>query len=156
MLQDRLDVWHVDTDRLVLELLAAGTLPDPELGWLRHVEDAVEAASTLQGVVSVEATGAYDTDWLLLEHLAVTGVRTVPIWVWAPEQVAIERLRERDATAKVAVSEREARRIHRAATKKARGRPFVVTFNTSMLLTITEIVDAVAPFLPTGRKTHER
>lgn len=155
-LQDHLDVRHVDTDRLVLELLSVGTLPDARLGWLRQVEDAVEAALADHAVVSVEATGAYDTDWLLLEHFAETGVRTVPIWVWAPEQVVIERLRERDATAKVAVSEREARRIHRVATTNARERPFVVTFDTSMPLTIAEVVDAVAPLLPTGCRSHER
>ncbi len=143
VLHDELGIPHVDAESLVLELLADRVGPDPRLGWLRYVEDAVRAALTEHRVVSVEATGGYESDWLLLEDLAQAGVRVVPVWVWAPEEVALRRLAERNSAQKVAISEEEGRRIHRAACAHAERRRFCVSLDTSAPLNIADVVDAV-------------
>lgn len=73
-LVDRLGVRHVDVDALVLDLLAAGVRPDPADGWLAWVEQRVVAALDTYPLVSVEATGAWDSDWRLADDLEARGV----------------------------------------------------------------------------------
>lgn len=141
VLRDHLSVRHVDTDSLVLDLLARGAHPDAHLGWLPYVEDAVRLALEAHPAVSVEATGAYDSDWLLLDHLLDAGVRAIPVWVWAPEDIALDRLAARTAERSVPVSKEEARRIHRAASNQAERRTFCATFDTSEPLVAAEVVE---------------
>jgi len=84
-LVDRLGVRHVDVDALVLDLLAAGVRPDPADGWLAWVEQRVVAALDTHPLVSVEATGAWDSDWRLADDLEARGVRVLRVWVSAPQ-----------------------------------------------------------------------
>lgn len=65
----RLGVEYVDVDGLILDLVDRGEEPDPHDGWLAWVEEAVEGALTEYDVVSVEATGAWESDYRLGEHL---------------------------------------------------------------------------------------
>ena len=71
-------------DELVLELIASGAEPDPSTGWMVPVERAVMAALRDHAAVSVEATGAWDTDWQLALDLQTAGARILRIWVCAP------------------------------------------------------------------------
>jgi hypothetical protein len=75
-LADRLGVEHVDVDALVLGLLATGVRPDPTDGWLAWVEQRVVAALDTHQLVSVEATGAWDSDWRLADDLAARAFRS--------------------------------------------------------------------------------
>ena len=59
----------------VMDLLAQGNGPDPELGRLPKVEGAVERALRTSAAVSVEATGAWDSDWQLTSDLEGRGHR---------------------------------------------------------------------------------
>lgn len=147
ILSDHLGVHHVDTDPLVLDLLNQGAHPDGDLAWLPYVEEAVLVALEVHPLVSVEATGAYESDWLLLDHLSDSASRAIPVWVWAPEDVALGRLAARKAHKRVPISKADALRIHRAAMQQAQGRTFCATFDTSAPLSVAEIVDAVRPCL---------
>ena len=74
-LDRRAGVHHIDADRLVLELSARGRSPDPEQGWLEEVETEVRRATCEHERVSVEATGAWESDWMLADHLIAAGCR---------------------------------------------------------------------------------
>jgi len=125
-LSRRAGVRHVDADLLVLDLLDRGVRPDPLLGWLDEVEAAVRAHPR----VSVEATGAWDSDWLLADRLAAAGCRVLTVWVTAPVEVTLRRLAGRGGD-KVPVSSQEASRIHAEATRRAAGRAFAAVIDTS-------------------------
>lgn len=129
-LRRRAGVQHVDADRLVLELLARGERPDPALGWLDHVQEEVQRALAVRLRVSVEATGAWDSDWMLADRLAAAGCRVVAVRVTAGLQPALDRLSRR-AGGKVPVSRREAAWIHAEATRRAATRSFAATIDTS-------------------------
>ena len=81
-----LGVAHVDADELVGDLLAAGTPPDPVDGWLTWVRRRVVDALARHALVSVEATGAWDSDWRLADDLEVAGARVLRVWVSAPRE----------------------------------------------------------------------
>ncbi len=120
-LADRLGVHHVDVDALVLDLLAAGIQPDPADGWLAWVEQGVVTGLDIHQLVSVEATGAWDSDWRLADDLEARGVRVLRVWVSAPKQVALQRLADRTSR-RVPVSAQEADWIYDQATIQAAGR----------------------------------
>lgn len=126
----RAGVWPVDADRLVLNLLDRGVRPDPELGWLGQVEAEVGRAAVDHPLVSVEATGAWDSDWLLADRLAASGHRVVPVWVTAPLEVTLQRLAARRSR-KVPVSQQDATWIHAEATRRAGGRSFAAVLDLS-------------------------
>jgi cytidylate kinase len=126
----RADVTHVDADRMVLELLARGKQPDPRLGWLDPIGNEVRRAAARHAVVSVEATGAWDSDWMLADRLAAAGYRVLRVWVTAPLQVTLDRLAQR-RTLKVPVTAEEARWIHGEATRRASVRHFAAVIDTS-------------------------
>ena len=88
----RAGVQHVDADRVVLDLLDRGARPDPQLGWLDQVEAEVLRAVGEHPLVSVEATGAWDSDWMLADRLAGSGCRVLLVWVTAPLEVTLQRL----------------------------------------------------------------
>lgn len=115
----QLGVEYLDVDALVLDLLAHGEHPDSQDGWLRWVEPIVDRALAKHDVVSVEATGAWESDYRLGEHLEGRGHRVVRVWVTASEDESIARLNAR-TTSKVPIDEAEARRIYSAATLRAR------------------------------------
>ena len=79
-LRRRAGVAHVDTDRVVLDLLDRGERPDPRLGWLEQVESEVRGALGDHAAVSVEATGAWDSDWILADRLTAAGYRVLQVW----------------------------------------------------------------------------
>jgi shikimate kinase len=117
-LERRAGVHHVDADRLVLQLLARGESADPALGWLDPVEQAVLAAAVDYAQVSVEATGAWPSDWELSRRLGSAGQRVLRVWVTAPLAVTLERLASRPA-GKVPATRAEARRLYSEATRRA-------------------------------------
>jgi dephospho-CoA kinase len=148
VLRDRHGVDHVDADALVLGLVEAGVRPRPRRGWLAAVEHEVGAALTSARVVSVEATGAWDSDWQLADELEAAGARVVRVWVEAPVEVTLERLTARTGR-KVPVSSREARRIHAAASAQAEHRRFDVRLDTGSLdeAELPNAVEAIATYL---------
>jgi shikimate kinase len=123
-------VHHLDVDLLVLDLLDSGVRPDPRLGWLEHVDREVRSAVAAHPRVSVEATGAWDSDWMLADRLAAARCRVLPVWVFAPVEVTLRRLAGRRGR-KVPVSVQDARWIHAEATRRAAGRPFTAVVDTS-------------------------
>ena len=129
-LTDHLGVHHVDVDALVLELLAAGVRPDPADGWLTWVKRSVVAALDRHELVSVEATGAWDSDWRLADDLQAKGIQVLRVSVSAPKQVALQRLADR-TTRRVAVSAQEASWIYDQATTKAAGRRLDARIDTA-------------------------
>jgi hypothetical protein len=79
VLGERLGAEHVDADELVLDLLAAGTRPDPGDGWLPEVHRRVVDALQRHAPVSVEATGAWDSNWRLADDLEAPGAAGVGV-----------------------------------------------------------------------------
>jgi shikimate kinase len=145
-LVDRLGVRHVDVDALVLDLLAAGVRPDPADGWLAWVEQRVVAALDTHPLVSVEATGAWDSDWRLADDLEARGVRVLRVWVSAPKHVTLQRLEDRTAR-RVPVSTEEAGWIYDQATIQAAGRRLDVRIDTDKPQDPASVVAALRPLL---------
>jgi cytidylate kinase len=131
-LRRRAGVAHVDADRIVLDLLDRGESPDRRLGWLEQIETEVERVAGDHAVVSVEATGAWDSDWILADRLAAAGYRVLQVWVTAPLAVTLDRLAHRSSR-KVPVPTEEARWIHGEATRRAAARSFAAVIETSGL-----------------------
>jgi cytidylate kinase len=129
-LSRRAGVHHVDADLVVLGLLDRGVRPDPRLGWLDEVETAARQAVREHSRVSVEATGAWDSDWMLADRLAAAGCRVLAVWVTAPLEVTLQRLAGR-GSGKVPVSSQEASWIHAEATRRAAVRSFAAVIDTS-------------------------
>jgi shikimate kinase len=129
ILRARHRVTHVDADALVLELVARGVRPHPQLGWLPQVEEAVEGALQAGGAVSIEATGAWDSDWQLAQDLEDRGHTVLRVWVSAPLELTLRRLAERTAR-KAPVTQAEARAIWTAANDRATRHTFDLTLNT--------------------------
>jgi hypothetical protein len=130
VLERRLGVRHVDPDGLVARLLARGARPDPVDGWLEPVREALGRVLREHGAASVEATGAWESDWRLGDGLEAAGVAVVRAWVIAPFEVSLRRLRKRPA-GRVAVGEDEAAAIWTAAVAAAEGRRFDVRVDTA-------------------------
>jgi chloramphenicol 3-O-phosphotransferase len=139
-------VVPVDADELVLDLLAGGAQPDPRHGWLTPVEQAVTAALRDHHAVSVEATGAWESDWQLPLDLEAAGARVLRVWVDAPLEVTLDRLAHR-TSARAPTTEGEARWIHRTARARAEGRTFDLRLDTGGLQP-DDLADALAPLAP--------
>jgi hypothetical protein len=123
-------VWpHVDADELVGDLLAAGTRPDPVDGWLAWVRRRVADALVQHGLVSVEATGAWDSDWHLADDLEGAGARVLRVWVSAPGRWRWAGWSTRTSR-RVPVPAQEASRIYDQATARAAGRRLDVRADT--------------------------
>jgi shikimate kinase len=125
-------VAHVDADELVLDLLAQGAQPHPQLGWLSQVEAAVAEALAEHEAVSVEATGAWDSDWQLAEDFEAQGQQVLQVWVWAPLDVTLCRLATRGER-RVAITMDEARSLWLASSDQASSRHFQLVLDTSQL-----------------------
>lgn len=123
-------VHHIDADRMVLELSARGLSPDPEWGWLEVVEAEVRRASCEHERVSVEATGAWESDWMLADRLIADGCRVLSVWVTAPLEVTLDRLANRRGL-KVPVSAQEARWIYAEASRRAESHLFTAVVDTT-------------------------
>ena len=120
VLRAHLGVAHVDADELVGDLLAAGTRPDPVDGWLAWVRRRALDALARHALVSVEATGAWDSDWRLAADLEAAGARVLRVWVSAPKELAMGRLAGRRSR-RVPVPAEEASWIYDQATARAAG-----------------------------------
>jgi dephospho-CoA kinase len=145
-LADRLGVEHVDVDALVLDLLAAGIRPDPADGWLAWVEQRVVALLDTHQLVSVEATGAWDSDWRLADDLEARGVQVLRVWVSAPKEVALQRLADR-TTRRAPVSAQEADWIYDQATIQAADRRLDARIDTGKPQDPTSVVAMLQPLL---------
>ena len=146
-LSDELSVNHVDPDELVLNWTAQGLKPDPELGWLEPVLKKITSTLETSDTVSVEATGAWNSDWQLADILESAGINVLRIWLNAPEEILIERLRSRPEK-RFPVTEAEAKKIYEKATAEARNRSFVLklctrddTFEDKAVITIRNIIN---------------
>jgi predicted kinase len=130
ILTDHLGVYHVDTDALVLRALAQGVEPDPVVGWLEPVMDRVRHALEDHDVVSVEATGAWDSDWQLARDLEDLGIDVLRIWVTAPPLIAMRRLINRKIQ-RAPVTTEEAAEIHDRAVARAEQEEFDMSVDTT-------------------------
>jgi hypothetical protein len=72
-------VLYLDADVLILGLLANGTSPDPEDGWLVPVQEAVLGALARYPAVSAEITSAWDSDYKLARNVCVPKTRPGPL-----------------------------------------------------------------------------
>jgi predicted kinase len=145
-LVERLGVHHVDVDRLVMDLLASGARPDPVAGWLAWVERRLGEALGTHDLVSVEATGAWDSDWRLADDLEAMGVGVVRVWVIATKEVALGRLAARTAT-RAPMSAEEASRIYDSATAQAAGRRLDLRLDTNGAKDPGRVVGQIKPLL---------
>jgi dephospho-CoA kinase len=123
-------VHYLDADLLILDLLEKGSRPDPIDGWLNPVRGAVLDALTRYPAVSAEITGAWDSEYKLIGDVRDAGHRVARIWVIAPLEETLSRLRDR-TTRKVPVTEAEARLTYRQAVDRARLEHWDVTIETS-------------------------
>lgn len=118
VLSSTLGIVYVDADLLIFDLLRAGHIPEPEAGWLIPVERAVFDALAGSDTVSVEATGAWDSDYQLAQDLEAVGHRVIRVWLKAPEETTILRLIARPPK-KVPISEADARWIYARSVARA-------------------------------------
>jgi gluconate kinase len=132
-------VHHVDPDEVILRLIALGERPDPETGWLAQVEAALDDALRIHDRISTEATGAWDSDWLLIRDLGSRGVIVRTIWVAAPLDLTLTRLAARSEH-KVPTTADEAAWYHREATRKAHDVTFDLVLDGSGLLDDASVV----------------
>lgn len=142
-LSDLYGVIPVDADEIVLDLLADAREPDPENGWLTPIEQAVTAALRDNAAVSVEATGAWDSDWQLALDLEAIPARVLRVWVSAPLEVTLDRLARRTSS-KAPTTPDEARWIYDMSRARAASQQFDLSLDTG-LLRHDEIPDALAP-----------
>jgi hypothetical protein len=146
VLQTKHGVIHIDADLVVLRLLDAGISPHPQHGWLTYILEEVWAALRNHKAVSVEATGAWDSDWQLADDLEAAGVRVLRIWISAPLEVTLDRLAGR-TTRRAPVTAEEARWIWTAATEQSLRRLFDLVLDTGHV-DQREIGDALRPLIP--------
>lgn len=142
-LGDLFGVIPVDADEIVLDLLADGRQPDPRNGWLTPIEQAVTAALRNNAAVSVEATGAWDSDWQLAQNLKAIPAHVLRVWVSAPLEVTLDRLACRTSR-KAPTTPDEARRVYGVSRAQAAKQKFDLSLDTGMLRH-DEIPDALAP-----------
>jgi dephospho-CoA kinase len=145
-LQETAGVRYLDADVLVLDLLSRGERPDPQMGWLSQVEQAVEQLAIETPSVSVEATGAWESDWQLARDLMERGHRVITVWVWVPKHESLSRLAKRTIP-RVFVSQEEASWIHDAATARAAQEYFDLRVDTSTAEAIAEAVASIQRLL---------
>ena len=109
-LEGELGIYHIDPDTLVLEWIKQGLRADLENGWLQEIVAAVKFALETRNAVSLEATGAWDSDWKLPELLKDAGHDVITIRLLIDRATAMARLSARQET-RVPVSASEAERI---------------------------------------------
>jgi gluconate kinase len=146
VLRTHLGVAHIDADELVLDLLAAGTRPDPVDGWLTWVRRRVVDALARHALVSVEATGAWDSDWRLADDLEAAGARVLRVWVSAPKEAAMSQLAGRTSR-RVPVSAEEASWIFDQATARAAGRRLDARIDTGQPPEPAAVVALLRPLI---------
>ena len=68
-LEEALGVHYIDADLLILDLLESGEHPHKKYGWLTWVEAAISDELIGNDLVSIEATGEWESDYLLADNL---------------------------------------------------------------------------------------
>jgi hypothetical protein len=111
--------------------------------WVRR---RVVDALAQHALVSVEATGAWDSDWRLADDLEAAGVRVLRVWVSAPRKVAMGRLTGRTSR-RVPVSAEEASWIYDQATARAAGRRLDARIDTTRPPDPTAVVAQLRPLI---------
>ena len=117
LLAARLDIYHVDPDPLIAEWRNQGSEPDPHDGWLSQVRDAVVSALREHPAISVEMTGAWESDYKLCVQLEKLGHRVIHTSLIAPEEETISRLQLRRG-GRDSTTELEARAIFKSAVAR--------------------------------------
>jgi shikimate kinase len=130
ILTDQLGIYHVDADALVLRALDQGLKPDPVGGWLGLVTDQVRYALEDHDIVTVEATGAWESDWQLPRELEDRGISVLRIWVTAPRPEAMHRLINRKVK-RAPVTPEEAAEIYDRAAARAEHEEFDLSVDTT-------------------------
>jgi hypothetical protein len=143
---DQLGVYQVDTDALVLRALAQGIKPDPVVGWLDLVREEVLRALREHDAASVEATGAWDSDFQLACELEDGGIQVLRVWVTSPKPLAMRRLINRKIQ-RVPVTLDEAAEIYERAVARAEHEPFDVFIDTTSQPDPVRLAEMVRPLL---------
>jgi shikimate kinase len=113
-LEGELGIYHIDPDALVLEWIKQGLRADLENGWLQEIVAAVKFALETRNAVSLEATGAWDSDWKLPELLKDAGHDVITIRLLIDPATAMSRLSTRKEE-RIPISASEAEHIWKAA-----------------------------------------
>ena len=79
--------------------------------------------------VSVEATGAWESDWALADRLEEEGLQVMRVWVAAPLRTTLGRMSSRQSP-RVECSPQEAVRLYSAATGRAATERFRAVIDT--------------------------
>lgn len=116
-LERELGISHIDPDARVLEWIEQGRRPDPRHGWLTEIVTATKSALETHKAVSLEATGAWDSDWTLPGLLMDAGHTVITIRLLIDHATAMARLSARQET-RVPVSASEAERIWNEANAR--------------------------------------
>jgi hypothetical protein len=106
-LDRQLGVYPIDPDRLIIEWIAQGLEPDPTDGWLENILNATRCAIAKHHFISVEATGAWDSDWKLARLMEDEGHKVLKFRINVPRSLATARLQNRQE-ARVLISNEEA------------------------------------------------
>jgi hypothetical protein len=124
------DVYHVDPDPLILEWSNLGGEPDPQDGWLSQIRDAVVSALREHPAVSVEMTGAWESDYKLCDQLEKLGHRVIRTSRIAPVDETIDRVQLRTG-GWVPTTELEARAIFKSAAARGQNEEWDAVVDTS-------------------------
>jgi hypothetical protein len=154
ILRQELSVREVDADAIVLDLMASGVKPHPTDGWLAWIEDAVTDSLRTSPLVSVEVTGAWDSDFELARRLVATGVMVRWVRVRAGLEESLHRLASRTSS-KVPTSEDEARWLYRESARRLDQQRFDAVIDTTGHVTREVVVSAVAPILASNQPGAE-
>jgi adenylate kinase family enzyme len=121
LLERELEISHIDPDALVLEWTKQGLRPDLKSGWLTQIAAATKSALEAHKAVSLEATGAWDSDWNLPGLLKDAGHTVITVRLLVDRATAMTRLSNRKE-ARVPVSVSEAQRIWKEADARRQRR----------------------------------
>jgi shikimate kinase len=113
-LERELKISHIDPDALILEWTKQGLRPDRESGWLTEIVAATKSALETHNAASLEATGAWDSDWKLPRLLKDAGHDVITIRLLIDRATTMMRLSARKE-ARVPVSASEADHIWKEA-----------------------------------------
>lgn len=145
-LSEGLGIDAIDPDLIALEFIGAGVQPDRAEGWLAQIRGAVIASLTDHALVSVEMTGAWETDYELCRQLEGLGYRVIRTWLIAPEEVTVSRLKER-ASERVPVTDAEARDLYRIGVGRAKAEKWNAVFDLTRGRDRADMVAAFASLL---------
>ncbi|HLF71341.1 MAG TPA: hypothetical protein VI759_04245, partial [Dehalococcoidia bacterium] len=98
--------------------MEAGMKPDPEDGWMEPMLAEVMRRLEAHDFVSVEVTGEWESEYKLMRRLEDAGHRLIRVWLTAPEDEMVQRLKQRTGP-RLAATEEEARGVYRRGAARA-------------------------------------